>query len=198
MFHRLHESRLTFWWVCLSMVIGLSVHTTPAHADDWGCQVALCMSNPAGPLAVSECHPPIDRLFDQLRHGGGFPSCDGSGVTLSMSNSPYPLCPTGTQALGVNETAFDKSGQMFVGVGDGSGMSTNFWMAQSLPPLVCVAGPLGNVTYQVPNGQNMGYVYGFYRTITGMSYQTVKTLPPFRGNGIAVQMNGQLINRVGM
>lgn len=49
--------------------------------DEWGCQVLLCLANPNGPKAVSECHPPIDRLFDCLswRHPCKFPSCPMAG-----------------------------------------------------------------------------------------------------------------------
>lgn len=68
-----------------------------AHADDWGCEVLLCMSNPAGPMAVSACVPPITRLFDHLRHGGSFPTCamggsGNTGATHSFSN-PRGNCP---------------------------------------------------------------------------------------------------------
>ena len=40
--------------------------TQSAYADDWGCQVMLCMSNPAGPMAVAECVPPMQRLYDAM------------------------------------------------------------------------------------------------------------------------------------
>nr|WP_260858771.1 hypothetical protein [Paraburkholderia sp. BCC1885] len=53
---------------------------TLAHADDWGCQVLLCLANPGGPEQYSECVPPIERLWSALRHGDPFPTCDfGSG-----------------------------------------------------------------------------------------------------------------------
>ncbi|AJX96894.1 hypothetical protein [Burkholderia pseudomallei] len=47
-----------------------------AHADDWGCQVILCLSNPGGPEQYSECVPPIEKLWRALRHGDAFPTCD--------------------------------------------------------------------------------------------------------------------------
>lgn len=31
--------------------------------DRWGCEVLLCLANPNGPRAVSECRPPIDKLL---------------------------------------------------------------------------------------------------------------------------------------
>lgn len=49
--------------------------------DRWGCEVLLCLANPNGPKAVSECRPPIDKLFDCLswRHPCKFPSCPMAG-----------------------------------------------------------------------------------------------------------------------
>jgi len=54
-----------------------------AQADDYGCQVLLCLSNPAGPMAVSECVPPISRLFSEMAqlHPPPFPTCDLAGAT---------------------------------------------------------------------------------------------------------------------
>lgn len=47
----------------------------------WGCEVLLCLANPNGPRAVSECRPSIDKLFDCLswRHPCKFPSCPMAG-----------------------------------------------------------------------------------------------------------------------
>ena len=51
--------------------------TQSACADDWGCQVMLCMSNPAGPMAVAECVQPMQRLYDAMsRKGFQWPTCD--------------------------------------------------------------------------------------------------------------------------
>jgi len=51
-----------------------------ADADDWGCQVLLCLSDPGGPEQYSACVPPIEKLWAALRHGDPFPTCDfGSG-----------------------------------------------------------------------------------------------------------------------
>lgn len=63
-----------------ALACGLAL-SSPARADDdlWGCQVLLCMSNPAGPTAVAECVPPISRLWRHLRRGRPFPSCSQAG-----------------------------------------------------------------------------------------------------------------------
>lgn len=67
-----------------------------AHADEWGCQVLLCLSNPNGPMAVSECVPPISRLFHHLAKGGGMPSCEQSGnSSASAQGASKSWCPAG-------------------------------------------------------------------------------------------------------
>lgn len=43
--------------VCIALLVGLFSRT--AFGDQWGCEVLLCLSNPAGPTAVKECEPPI-------------------------------------------------------------------------------------------------------------------------------------------
>lgn len=42
-----------------------------ARADDWGCQVILCLSNPGGPTQYAECRPPIEKLWRVLAKGHG-------------------------------------------------------------------------------------------------------------------------------
>ncbi|PYE17253.1 hypothetical protein [Paraburkholderia silvatlantica] len=57
-----------------------------ARADDWGCQVILCLSNPGGPEQYGECVPPIERLWAALRHGDPFPTCEfGAGGSQGTS-----------------------------------------------------------------------------------------------------------------
>lgn len=67
--------------VPLAAVLGtLLMEPGMARADDWGCQVMLCLSNPGGPEQYAECVPPIERLWAALRHGDPFPTCDvGAG-----------------------------------------------------------------------------------------------------------------------
>lgn len=65
------------WSLALSVLGGASIFAAcPAYADDWGCQVLLCLSNPGGPEQYSACVPPIEKLWSALRHGDPFPSCD--------------------------------------------------------------------------------------------------------------------------
>ncbi|MVX57021.1 TrbM/KikA/MpfK family conjugal transfer protein [Parasutterella muris] len=64
--------------------------------DRWGCEVLLCLANPNGPRAVSECRPPIDKLFDCLswRHPCKFPSCPmaGDGNYAKQLNDGFDPC----------------------------------------------------------------------------------------------------------
>lgn len=74
-----------------------------ASASDWGCQVLLCLSDPRGPTTEGECVPPIHKLWDHLRKGRVFPTCDlagdsrsGSGSFARQTYDYYDPCPDGT------------------------------------------------------------------------------------------------------
>lgn len=73
--------------IVLAAFVGASiVAPAMARADDWGCQVILCLSNPGGPEQYAECVPPIERLWTALRHGDPFPTCDfGTGGSQGTS-----------------------------------------------------------------------------------------------------------------
>ncbi|PTB19062.1 hypothetical protein C9I57_18555 [Trinickia symbiotica] len=77
------------WWLGLALLSGGALFVPGvARADDWGCQVILCLSNPGGPEQYSECVPPIERLWRALRHGDPFPTCDfGAGGSQGTSAS---------------------------------------------------------------------------------------------------------------
>ncbi|WP_228876667.1 hypothetical protein [Paraburkholderia saeva] len=70
-----------YWSIAVALFVGTSIFAPGlAHADDWGCQVILCLANPGGPEQYSECVPPIEKLWAALRHGDPFPTCDfGAG-----------------------------------------------------------------------------------------------------------------------
>jgi hypothetical protein len=61
------------------------VSPLPVYADDWGCQVLLCLADPRGPETESQCKPPIDKLWDALEHGKAFPTCD---LNSSAADTP--------------------------------------------------------------------------------------------------------------
>ncbi|MBX4860465.1 hypothetical protein G9X64_20580 [Rhizobium sophorae] len=66
-----------------------------ALANDWGCEVILCLSNPGGPTQFAECRPPIEKLWRELAEGHSFPTC--SGATFHSSRPGYEpyYCETG-------------------------------------------------------------------------------------------------------
>ncbi|WP_089166352.1 hypothetical protein [Caballeronia sordidicola] len=62
--------------IAMCGLIAAFVAPSPVFADDWGCQVLLCLADPRGPETESECKPPIEKLWDALNHGRPFPTCD--------------------------------------------------------------------------------------------------------------------------
>ncbi len=80
-----------------ALVLAALLGASPAKADNWGCEVLLCMSNPAGPTAVGACVPPITRLWKHLAKGRPFPTCDmgagGAGTGATHRYADGNLCP---------------------------------------------------------------------------------------------------------
>lgn len=75
----------TFWLISLYPISG-----SIARADDWGCQVILCLSNPGGATEFAECRPPIEKLWRHLARGHSFPICTGVGFKASRPGyEPY-------------------------------------------------------------------------------------------------------------
>ncbi|WP_132536719.1 hypothetical protein [Rhizobium sp. PP-F2F-G48] len=68
-----------------------------AHADDWGCEVILCLSNPGGPMQFGECRPPIEKLLHHLAKGRSFPTCSGAGFSASAPGYEPYFCSTGSR-----------------------------------------------------------------------------------------------------
>ncbi len=69
----------------------LCTPATPAQANDLGCQVLLCLSNPGGATQYGACVPPMVKLWERLALGGSFPGCSGGGVAKTKvydRNSP--------------------------------------------------------------------------------------------------------------
>jgi hypothetical protein len=83
--------------LALTLFAGVSaLMPSVAHADDWGCQVILCLSDSGGPEQYGACVPPIERLWTTLRHGDPFPACDfGAGST----QMPYDPAQSATLLL---------------------------------------------------------------------------------------------------
>lgn len=66
-----------------------------AQANDWGCEVILCLSNPGGPTQFAECRPPVQRLWRELAEGHSFPTCSSVGFRSSRPGYEPYYCDTG-------------------------------------------------------------------------------------------------------
>lgn len=166
---------------------------TPAYSDDYGCTVLLCLANPKGPKAADGCASPIDRLFDDLKHGRAFPSCDmanaPSGSARAVHGTNYfDNCPMGTVALADGSYAMQgrEAREYYIGMGEGQG---GFIGNQGQK--VCVGKQIGQTAIGVHADD------GGVNTIPVGIYDRIVTLSP---NGspryIDVLINGQLYNRV--
>lgn len=163
----------------------------PQGTHDWGCEVLLCLANPAGPEAVAPCVPPIERLWSELAKGHAFPTCalargpEGRSYA-QMSSRAYDPCPIGTTALGMGEQAVlaapmppgsvprapsgasatytsGSVGTMYFGIGDGVGFGQWTPDGGAPPSKVCVANPAG--TQMVPSGDGGFLPVSAYGTV---------------------------------
>lgn len=94
-------------FVFASLAGAMTLFSQNANADDWGCQVLLCLSDPRGPTTEAECRPPIHKLWDHLRKGRPFPNCDmavnsqtGKRSYAKQVFDYYDPCPEGTKPAG--------------------------------------------------------------------------------------------------
>lgn len=104
--------------------------------DELGCKILLCLANPNGPEAVSQCVPPIQTLYDILSQTppGNIPECPmaSSSATgpsyATLATNYYSTCPTGTNPLPAGQVAA-LAGQPVTGTVSGSadsGFTTEF------------------------------------------------------------------------
>lgn len=115
-----------------------------AGASEYGCQVLLCLANPAsngGPKGVSECVPPISQLYDDIDHGRPFPTCDladgnDGSAHANLVSDPYDPCPDplkaaanelyvvqGTKKAGKSGLTFGSSAYVLAGTPQQSGIA---------------------------------------------------------------------------
>jgi hypothetical protein len=195
------NARISF--LCFALAIGLFCHV--ASADQWGCEVLLCLSNPAGPTAVKECEPPIHRLWDRLRDGHEFPTCDmakdgKSSAYAKLGFNFFDPCPAGMRPLARAERAILAAptggmraawksasvSDVLTGIGDGEGYSFSDRYAKPTP-LVCVGNQIG-MTSISPDGRSW---------IRVSVYDRVTTLRPQASPRIIdVYINDALFRRV--
>jgi hypothetical protein len=153
----------------------------PKSTHDWGCEVLLCLANPAGPTAVAPCVPPIRRLWRELARGRPFPTCPmasgpGGRSFARPASRYYDPCPDGTAELPAGQLAelaapmaaapvpVSRSGSpttyaaalpglTYAGIGAGDGHGLASYNIDFSPPVkVCVAGSRG--TRQVSSGDS--------------------------------------------
>jgi hypothetical protein len=160
--------------VFLAAAMSSALVAPQAHADTWGCEVLLCLSNPAGPMAVSACVPPITRLYRAIFkwRPDPFPTCLlSSGMDSSSGGnyayvgpaSYYDACPTGTTvaaagsyvAAGRPSTTTTRFGSratltssVFTGIGDGSGYAPDP-EGGAMPPKVCVGNRVASTNHTI-------------------------------------------------
>jgi hypothetical protein len=188
-----------------ALLAGLALLPTPARADDWGCQVLLCMSNPGGPTQFAECVPPIERLWRHLRRGGSFPTCDMAGSPESGGSyvqqvfNPYDLCPAGLQPAPAGQWVGSRSLLGLLPLGglpaDGntarpvqSEASITSDYGGSLGPRACVGSLMGTT---VEGGSDD-------ERITVHVYDAVQWLQPKSPQAFDVYIDSRLFHRVRM
>jgi chromosome partitioning protein len=83
------------WLIVLAVAVITPVFAPMlARADDWGCWVILCLTNPGGPEHYSACVPPIGKLWSAQRHGDPFSIC-GFGAGGSQRTDAFNTFASG-------------------------------------------------------------------------------------------------------
>lgn len=193
--------------------------SSAAHADDWGCEVLLCLSNPAGPTAVSQCVPPIKRLYAAIFKWkpDPFPTCamaTSANGTRSYANveynNYYDPCPAGTSALSSGRNAVQgtpdqvqaqnsagwwRNGPFMsfsVGIGEGSYSNLGYDGNGGSPQeKVCVGNSVGTVNVIVGKSweDRTRYEVGVYDRVAFMA-------PFLNGFAVKVYMNNNLYRTI--
>lgn len=195
--------RALLWCVA---IVGSAWGSSIAQAEDlWGCEVLLCLSNPDGPEAVSECQPPLGRLRRHLRHGHPFPSCpSGGGSYAKPTSSFYDLCPTGMTELPAGQFGAASSAARVIhaGIGDGSMLSQPrhygvSGMSTPIPSKVCVGRKVGQGAAYLPMLDEGGWGSQRYMVRTVAYYDQLTLLPAHRSaNAIDVYIDNARYRRV--
>lgn len=205
----------------LACAVLLSAFSAPqAHADTWGCEVLLCLSNPAGPMAVAQCVQPITRLYRAIFkwRPDPFPTCimsngsDSSGggnYAYVAPPSYYDACPSGTAAVGAGSyaavgrlpTVAEQAGiplwapQAFMltsGFVQGSGDGSGYTpnIDNTMPTKVCAGNYLGQTTQVTGSGEDIG-------GITVNVYDRVVLIDPATDTfNINVMINNDLFRNI--
>ena len=147
------------WARKLLLSIAFIAFYPSAQASDYGCQVLLCLANPAGPTAVSQCIPPITRLWEDLAHFRGFPSCEtasAKGSRAQIGSSYFDPCPDGTSALAAGQYGvLPALTDPYAGIGSGDDLRPNEF--NMLPAKVCVGNQIGTASVWIGPEDTGGY-----------------------------------------
>ena len=162
-------------------------------ADDWGCQVLLCLSDPRGPTTESECKPPIHKLWDHLARGKSFPSCSlagdsrtGTGSFARQVYDPYDPCPEGlVPAGGYISTGIGRTNYQWSVMGRNNDDDTG--RHKEATQRACVGNYVGSYNYRKYNDDD---------SITVREYDRVEWQSPKNPRAIDVYIDGKLHQRV--
>lgn len=112
------------------LAAGLIALSTQTAKAEWACEVALCLSNPAGPMAVSQCVTPITKLYEHLAKGSAFPLCQSADGHVNFTRygmERWERCSDGSRAR--QRTNYDSGrpggGVCYVFVPSGAGGPRN-------------------------------------------------------------------------
>lgn len=183
--------RVTKWTLGAVATPCLLIAMQAASASDYGCKVLLCLSNPAGPRAVSECVPPINQLFRDLARGRDFPSCDlasapdvrGGRSWAQQGVSYYDPCPEGTTALAGGTYAIQRgTATLYTGIGEGDGLRPSSGESFSpMPGKVCVGNRVGDASVSMGSGESLSAVAAevYERAVTLDAQDSPRTIDVF-------------------
>lgn len=160
----------------LSLALMAALLATPAAASDYGCKVLLCLSNPGGPREFVECHPPIDQLYEDLKKGRPFPTCDEAGNNYARRvHDPFDPCPEGTKAA-------TRSSHVTTGQKQSNGrLSTHQRAAVSEAPggpRACVGKPVGSYVTSDCN-DCVSYTVSVFESIDWQTPQNPRAIDVF-------------------
>lgn len=177
-----------------------------AMADDWGCEVLLCLSDPRGSMTESECKPPIEKLWRHLAKGGSFPTCalagdaeKGTGSFARQMYDYYDPCPEGMKPA-------EKNSYVAQGTVVSKEQKGNAWGSDQQYNII---GPVGQS--EVTSGENsnipgaracVGNAVGSYHIgsyddgYTVVVYDKVIWQKPQSPRAIDIYINGRMNTRV--
>lgn len=161
-----------------------------AMADDWGCQVLLCLSDPRGATTEAQCRPPIEKLWKHLRRGKPFPTCAMAGSAASRTGSYavqsqdyFDPCPEGTTVSRDSLVALaPPAGQQPRVQRSGNGQADQ---DGKLLPRACVGKVVGSIVDSTGSTNQITHVY-----------DRIEWQQPQVSRAIDVYVDGQLNRRV--